>query len=451
MDETPVEQTETLIIGAGMSGLATAAALNDRGHDDFLVLEARSRDRRLLQDRQTPAASSGIIPGTSFISSIRTSNSTCARAWAINVFVPCTTPILHRLSRASRIDFPFQKNIHQLAQTELIDCLYDLYFAAERAGARSASPPRAASKTCCTRVSAADLSRSFSCPTMRSSTHAISASSISDAMGRFFPYASLTEIVRNMREPDNSSYNATFTYPEGGAIEYVNALERGARRRASRSTSAARAIDLERRVARTSRRRAAVRAPDLERARSSASSRCTGLDHDEAAFSWNKVLVFNLGFDRKGPKDVHWMYYPSREVVFYRVGFYDNIFDAERMSLYVEIGLRAGAPVDVAGLRARVLSDLRKVGLIDGHELVAEHSHRDGSGLRSHYPTRQRRGGARARTARRPRRLQHRSLWRMDVLFDRRQHRRSTRVGQRAGRLTAGCRARLLPRARCSR
>src|SRR6266568_9491838 len=27
------------------------------------------------------------------------------------------------------VDFPFQKNIHQLPQSEFIECLYDLYFA----------------------------------------------------------------------------------------------------------------------------------------------------------------------------------------------------------------------------------------------------------------------------------------------------------------------------------
>jgi hypothetical protein len=37
----------------------------------------------------------------------------------------------------------------------------------------------------------------------------------------------------------------------------------------------------------------------------------TGLPHDPSVFSWNKVLVFNLGFDRKGPTAIHWMYFPS--------------------------------------------------------------------------------------------------------------------------------------------
>ena len=88
-----------------------------------------------------------------------------------------------------------------------------------------------------------------------------------DAMGRFFPHADLTDIVRNMKQPDNASYNATFTYPEGGAIEYVRAhRERGAagrrspsKRRSSRSTSSARSP-------RTTRARDPLRAARLERA-----------------------------------------------------------------------------------------------------------------------------------------------------------------------------------------
>jgi hypothetical protein len=98
------------------------------------------------------------------------------------------------------------------------------------------------------------------------------------------------------------------------------------------------------------------------------------LDHDPALFTWNKVLVFNLGFDRKGPSRPHWIYYPDRERSFYRIGFYDNIFESERMSLYVELGFAAEAVIDQAAMRERVLEDLRREGLVTDHQLVAEHS-----------------------------------------------------------------------------
>ena len=75
------------------------------------------------------------------------------------------------------------------------------------------------------------------------------------------------------------------------------------------------------------------------------------LDHDPATWAWNKVLIFNLGFDAKGQRGVHWVYYPSRETTFYRVGWYDNIFDSDRLSLYVELGYERNAPVDVEAAR----------------------------------------------------------------------------------------------------
>jgi hypothetical protein len=72
-------------------------------------------------------------------------------------------------------------------------------------------------------------------------------------------------------------------------------------------------------------------------------------------------------------RDIHWMYFPDPATVFYRVGWYDNILDGDRMSLYVEIGAPDGASVDVPGLRERVLADLRKEGIVTDHQLVSEH------------------------------------------------------------------------------
>ena len=100
----------------------------------------------------------------------------------------------------------------------------------------------------------------------------------------------------------------------------------------------------------------------------------SALPHDPTVFTWNKVLVFNLGFDRKGPSGCHWIYYPDRERSFYRVGFYDNIFESDRMSLYVELGYPRDAVIDVEAARGRVLEDLAREGLVTNHRLVAHHT-----------------------------------------------------------------------------
>jgi protoporphyrinogen oxidase len=194
-----------------------------------------------------------------------------------------------------------------------------------------------------------------------------------NAMGRFFPHADLTDIVRNMRQANNASYNATFTYPSGGAIEYVKAIQSAVRPGAVRLSEPVTKIDLGRRVATT-----AQGEYHYQRLVSSAPFprllQLCGVEHDPALFTWNKVLVFNLGFDSKGPREAHWIYYPSRALPFYRVGFYDNIFDTERMSLYVELGFSSGTTPDIAAELERVLAGLRAEKVLTNQKLLAHHS-----------------------------------------------------------------------------
>jgi protoporphyrinogen oxidase len=279
--------------------------------------------------------------------------------------------------KGGRVDFPFQKNIHQLPQDEFIDCLHDLFFARAPAALLGKEAPPPAPERNFKEMLYARFGRSIAEKFLIPYNEKLYACDLAaldrDAMGRFFPYADLVDIVRNMKAPDNATYNASFTYPEGGAIEYVKALASAVRPDAIALDEALVAVDVEHKVARTTRRELRFRRL-VSSAPFNRFAALTGLAHDPSVFTWNKVLVFNLGFDRKGPGGVHWMYYPARDRVFYRIGFYDNIFDSDRMSLYVEIGFARDAPVDVAAMRARVLEDLRHEGLVTDHQLVAEHA-----------------------------------------------------------------------------
>ncbi len=271
------------------------------------------------------------------------------------------------LWKGELVDFPFQKNIHQLPKPDLLDALHDLYF-------RDATKEPANFREMLYAKFGRSIAEMFLVP-YNEKLYATDLATLDvDAMGRFFPYADVDEVIRNFRAADNRSYNTEFTYPEGGAIQYVHALMKGVDGSRVRLGERVERIDLEARVAVTSRGRR-VR---FERLVSSAPFpkllAMTGIAHDPAVFTWNKVLVFNLGFDRKGPEGIHWIYYPQRELAFYRVGFYDNIFGTDRMSCYVEIGLPAGATIDVEGSRARVLADLERAGVLTDHELVSWHS-----------------------------------------------------------------------------
>ena len=276
------------------------------------------------------------------------------------------------LINGHRIDFPFQKNIHQLPQADFIDCLHDLYFAGH-------SPVPAGSEASASFLDMlyARYGRGITERFLRPYNEKLYATPLdrldADAMGRFFPKADVGDIVRNFKNPDNASYNASFTYPKGGSIEYVRALLADVDPARISYGERLLAVDVERRVATTTSGEIAY-----EHLISSAPfprllDLC-GIEQQPGLYSWNKVLVFNLGFDRKGPESDHWIYIPDREFVFYRIGFYDNIFGTPAMSLYVEIGLAADAEVDVDASLARVLVDLERCGIADGHKLVSWHS-----------------------------------------------------------------------------
>jgi protoporphyrinogen oxidase len=369
-----MDAVRTLIVGAGVTGLATAAALSERRDDDYLVLEA---DREMGGWCKTVKKEGFTWDYSGHFFHFKHPD---IERWLRDRMPGQRIRVVEKKSFIAfggrMVDFPFQKNIHQLPQQDFIECLHDLYFARSSDVKRDRPPPEdnflqmlhaRFGKGICDRFLVPYNEKLYACDL---------ATLDKDAMGRFFPHADLTDVVRNMKRPDNASYNATFTYPEGGAIEYVKALASAVRPGGVSLGEALVAVDLARKVATTSRRD--IR---FERLVSSApfdrfASMC-GLDHDPSTWAYSKVLVYNLGFDAKGRRGVHWMYYPSRETVFYRVGWYDNIFDTDRMSLYVEIGFPRDARLDadaIAATRRRVLRDLEREGVVTGQRLVAEHS-----------------------------------------------------------------------------
>jgi len=265
------------------------------------------------------------------------------------------------------VDFPFQKHIHQLPLDDFLDCLVELYFRPT-----GDAPPRSFGEMLVRR-----FGRGITERFLRPYNEKLYATDLDrldvDAMGRFFPHADIADIIANMRPGAKpTSYNQTFTYPAGGAVQYVNALLRDLPPESVACDERVVTIDLAAREIVTPKRKL-----KYDRVVSSAPlpalARMCGIAHTHDVFTSNQVLVFNLGFDRKGMPGIHWMYFPDPAVVFYRVGWYDNIIGGDRMSLYIEIGAADGAEFDVDALRTRVLADLRREGIVTDHQLVAEH------------------------------------------------------------------------------
>ena len=364
MSQKSPEKLTYVVIGAGISGLAFADHV---ASDDVLILEADSE----IGGYCKTIRKSGFVWDYSghFFHFKRPE----IERYLVERMPQGEVEVVSKLSQilyeGRRIEYPFQKNIHQLPQDDLVQCLYDLYFKDELWG-KGGAP--ANFQEMLYRKFGAGIAERFLIP-YNEKLYACDLTTLDvDAMGRFFPYAEVDEIIRNFRVPDNATYNATFTYPRGGAFEYVKALKVGVPDERVSLNEAVVGVDLRRKVVRTTHREVAfeylVSSVPFHRFLPMA-----GFADEARGLTWNKVLVFNLGFDRKGWEGAHWMYFPDRDLPFYRVGFYDNIFSSDRMSLYVELGYAADAEVDVDAARAAVLRGLEKVGIVDGHTLVAEH------------------------------------------------------------------------------
>jgi protoporphyrinogen oxidase len=365
-----MDSVDYLVVGAGMSGLSFAnwlraeAAARGRDAPEILILEADSAPGGYCK---TVKQDGFVWDYSGHFFHFRHPD---IEAW-LRQRMPgqeIRTVVKRSFIRfaGQDIDFPFQKNIHQLPRQDFIDCLVDLYF-------RDAGAAITSFRSMLHARFGAGIAEKFLVP-YNEKLYACDLDTLDpDAMGRFFPHADIADIIGNMRTPQNASYNATFTYPLGGAIEYINALLRQLPEHTVACGERLMSVDLPGRIARTDRR--AIRYGRLvSSAPFPALAAMCGLDHDAGVFSWNKVLVFNLGFDRKGPSEPHWMYFPDREVSFYRVGWYDNIMGSERMSLYVEIGAAADQPLDIDAALQRVLADLERERITEGHALVSWHS-----------------------------------------------------------------------------
>jgi protoporphyrinogen oxidase len=355
-------EVDTFIIGAGISGLATAAAL---GKGQSLVIAERDAQAGGYCKTVKKSGFTWDYSGH-FFHFKHPDIEAWLRARMEGQRILTVTKRSFVKYAGRLVDFPFQKNIHQLPQAEFIDCLHDLYFA------RGKGEERNFKEMLFARFGRS-IAEKFLIP-YNEKLYATDLSTLDkDAMGRFFPHANLDDIVRNMKTPDNATYNATFTYPEGGAYEYVKALLTEVEPSALKLNEPVLGIDTHRRVATT-------KSGEYRYKRLVSSAPFPKLlelcDHTvtSGTYSWNQVLVFNLGFDKKGPRDVHWIYYPDKSLPFYRVGFYDNIFDGPRMSLYVELGYPAGAKVSIDAARTAVLEGLKRDGVVQDHALVDWHS-----------------------------------------------------------------------------
>ena len=260
------------------------------------------------------------------------------------------------------IDYPFQTNIHELDKQDFIDCLYDLFNKQEKEqyenfldmlyGKFGKSIVEKFLKPYNEKLYACDLQTLDK-----------------DAMGRFFPYADIKQIINNMKQNEDISYNNSFLYPRNGAGSFIDILYNNLDREKIKLNTTIQAIDEKNKVVKTSNGKEYKYEYLINTA---PLNQFLKLFNDkeyeklEEQLSYNKVLVFNLGFDKKSKFiNEHWIYIPDKNANYYRIGFYDNILDSNKLSMYIEIGFDKNAKIDIKKQLELTLENLKKHEIID--------------------------------------------------------------------------------------
>jgi protoporphyrinogen oxidase len=95
---------------------------------------------------------------------------------------------------------------------------------------------------------------------------------------------------------------------------------------------------------------------------------------DAAQLKAISVLNINIGIDRPGVSDQHWIYFPEEQFVFSRVGFPMNFSKSAApegtSSIYIEITHQPGEVIDVEQAFERSVLDLQKAGILRSSDRV---------------------------------------------------------------------------------
>lgn len=268
------------------------------------------------------------------------------------------------------IDYPFQMNIHQLPKAEFIDSLYDLFHRAEKEKYDNFED-----------MLYGKFGKSITEKFLKPYNEKLYACNLNDldtnAMGRFFPYANPEQIIDNMKRTTLQTYNSTFDYPKQGAQFFIDILLRQINPSKLMLNSEVESIDPASNTVvvngKTYKYEFLINTMPLNHFIELLPNNET--NNIKNSLSCNKVLVFNLGFD-KGAIDshIHWTYIPMKDVNFYRVGFYNNILNSEKLSMYIEIGYAENDEIDVNYQLKLTLENLKKLGIITDHKLIAHNA-----------------------------------------------------------------------------
>jgi protoporphyrinogen oxidase len=102
---------------------------------------------------------------------------------------------------------------------------------------------------------------------------------------------------------------------------------------------------------------------------------------------WNSIFNLNIGIKADDESGRHWIYFPEKELSFFRIGFYNNfsshLAPPGHTSLYIEVSYSPGQPINKADIICRIEADLKHTGILPSTEKICC---RDANDIKYGYP-----------------------------------------------------------------
>jgi protoporphyrinogen oxidase len=348
------KEVDILIIGGGVTGISLASFLKT---SDYLIIE---KDTELGGYCKTSISNDFIWDYSGHFFHFNNNEIKNYLVDKIDCEIITVNKVCYVYYNKKLIDFPFQNNIHQLEESEYLNCLKDLKTKEEL-------PINTFTDYVVSNLGKA-ICNKFVIP-YNQKLYACDLDLLDfDAMGRFFPKPlDYNDIINNTSfKSIQTTYNDTFIYPKGGSFEFIKSLLKRVNSNNIIVNNEVYNIDIKEKKVITSK--GIIKYNKL--VNTIPFNHLLKLSGEESKnLSWNKVVVFNMGFDSPSDIDANWIYYPGDEI-FYRVGFYNNIFKTDKMSLYVEIGMKNNEVYDEKVILNLILKDLQEVGVLKNQKLI---------------------------------------------------------------------------------
>ncbi len=352
------KEVEIVIIGGGITGLSLASNLINR---DYLIIES---EKSLGGYCKTNLKDNYVWDYSGHFFHFKNEKIKNKLLKNIDCEIIEVDKKSHVFYKNKLIDFPFQHNIHQLNKNEFIECLIDLYNVNKT---NNKTKNNTSFKNLVYSKLGKSISEKFIIP-YNEKLYACDLDSLDfNCMGRFFPSSDFNSILDNISGNKYKSYNDNFIYPKKGAYEFIKSILFDVDESKILLNEKVLNIDLKNKTLETNNN--FIKFQKIVSTIPFNKFIEISKQKSNVKFNSNKVVVFNIGFDKPSTIDTHWIYFPGNEI-FYRVGFYDNILKDKKMSLYVEIGLKEDEIIDSKKLFDSAIKDLKSARIIKDQKVL---------------------------------------------------------------------------------